>query len=73
MPLYRLPPGTRFVVRDAQELRGVLVSVSEGRAIVRFDKPPEHVAYTTSDGRWVEFYRPARTSEVTRCLDVIPA
>lgn len=73
MTLSQLEPGTRFRIVELPEAgTAVLLKVNDCRALIRRDRPPEYVHYTTATGREVEFYRTAEPQSVTPYLNVQP-
>ena len=44
-PLSALRPGTRFRLIEMEEITGILVNVTESRAVVRLDRPDQEVEF----------------------------
>jgi short subunit dehydrogenase-like uncharacterized protein len=49
--LLRIKPGTRFRLREAPEVTGMLSKATECRAIVRLDRPMQEVEFVDSEGQ----------------------
>lgn len=70
MNLRHLRPGLRFSVRGLPTLTGTLLKVSDCRAVVRYDRAPEYVHFTTADGRECEFERIAGPTSISPFTEV---
>jgi hypothetical protein len=49
--LLRVKPGTRFRLREAPEVTGMLIKATECRAVVRLDRPVQEVEFVDGDGQ----------------------
>ncbi len=70
MTLRYLRPGSRFRIREMPELCGVLVKVTDCRAVVRYDRQDRFVHFTRPDGSTCEFERKSGTVDITPYVDV---
>lgn len=68
-PLSQLPPGTRFRLAEL-DLTGTLLAVSDSRARVRLDRPPELVEFAGPDGQERRF-RASRDTETSWASTVV--
>jgi hypothetical protein len=49
--LLRVKPGTRFRLREAPEVTGLLIKATECRAVVRLDRPVQEVEFVDGEGQ----------------------
>ena len=49
--LLRIKPGTRFRLREAPEVTGMLIKATECRAVVRLDRPVQEVEFVDGEGQ----------------------
>ena len=54
--LLRVKPGTRFRLREAPEVTGMLIKATECRAVVRLDRPVQDVEFPQ---REIRVHRPS--------------
>lgn len=70
MTLRYFPPGRRFRITEMPELTGVLIKVTDSRAVVRYDRPIEFRTFTDRRGRTrtLEVVHP--TTDITPYVEV---
>ena len=69
--LLRVKPGTRFRLREAPEVTGMLIKATECRAVVRLDRPVQDVEFVDGDGQPRRFQsRGTRETSITSAVVV---
>jgi hypothetical protein len=69
--LLRVKPGTRFRLREAPEVTGILIKATECRAVVRLDRPVQEVEFVDGDGQPRRFQsRGTRETSITSAVVV---
>jgi hypothetical protein len=69
--LLRVKPGTRFRLREAPEVTGMLIKATECRAVVRLDRPVQEVEFVDGEGQPRRFQsRGTRETSITSAVVV---
>jgi hypothetical protein len=69
--LLRIKPGTRFRLREAPEVTGMLIKATECRAVVRLDRPVQEVEFVDGEGQSRRFQsRGTRETSITSAVVV---
>ena len=69
--LLRVKPGSRFRLREAPEVTGILTKATECRAVVRLDRPVQEVEFVDGDGQPRRFQsRGTRETSITSAVVV---
>jgi hypothetical protein len=69
--LLRVKPGTRFRLREAPEVTGMLIKATECRAVVRLDRPVQEVEFVDGEGQSRRFQsRGTRETSITSAVVV---